>query len=103
MGAYDQPTRLCPYCGLPTECDWVDVGVGLIQCGPYHCYECGASEMGREQFEPGCIATDEEREAGWYKDGMISPYANTFNGHPVGHKMAKDLYGAGLLDKKRGE
>lgn len=38
----------CPYCGNKTEADSVDVGVGHIQCGPYHCESCGASEIGPE-------------------------------------------------------
>ncbi|MBG9837927.1 MULTISPECIES: hypothetical protein [Bacillus cereus group] len=48
MGAYDTPTQECPYCKSKMEADWVDVGVGMVQCGPYHCYECGASEIGPE-------------------------------------------------------
>lgn len=38
-------TQPCPYDGTPCEADWVDVEVGFVQCGPYHC-ECGASEIG---------------------------------------------------------
>lgn len=48
MGAYDTPSKECPYCKSNTEADYVDVGVGMVQCGPYHCYECGASEIGPE-------------------------------------------------------
>lgn len=48
MGAYDTPTQECPYCKSEMEADFVDVGVGMVQCGPYHCYECGASEIGPE-------------------------------------------------------
>jgi hypothetical protein len=48
MGAYDEPTRECPYCKSEMEADFVDVGVGMVQCGPYHCYDCGASEIGPE-------------------------------------------------------
>lgn len=36
----------CPYCGTECEADWVDVGVGFVQCGPYYCENCGASEIG---------------------------------------------------------
>jgi hypothetical protein len=43
MDEYKTP---CPYCGEPCECDLVDVGVGYVQCGPYHCEACGASEAG---------------------------------------------------------
>lgn len=48
MGAYDEPTQDCPYCQSEMEADFVDVGVGMVQCGPYHCYDCGASEIGPE-------------------------------------------------------
>lgn len=46
MGAYDTPLEKCPYCGTDCEADWVDVGVGMVQCGPYYCQECRASEIG---------------------------------------------------------
>ena len=48
MGAYDTPTRECPYCKSEMEADWVDVGIGMQQCGPYHCESCNASEIGPE-------------------------------------------------------
>lgn len=48
MGAYDTPEKECPYCGDAMNADYVDVGVGMVQCGPYHCYSCGASEIGPE-------------------------------------------------------
>lgn len=31
----------CPKCGGPCEAEFVDIGVGEQQCGPYHCFECG--------------------------------------------------------------
>lgn len=45
---YDEPTEECPYCKTEMSADWVDVGVGSVQCGPYHCTACGASEIGPE-------------------------------------------------------
>ncbi|MDX1806562.1 MAG: hypothetical protein R3267_06025 [Paenisporosarcina sp.] len=48
MSPYDTPSKDCPYCKSSMEADWVDVGVGMVQCGPYHCYECRASEIGPE-------------------------------------------------------
>jgi len=48
MGAYDEPTQECPYCKNDMYADFVDVGVGMVQCGPYHCDGCGASEIGPE-------------------------------------------------------
>lgn len=48
MGAYDTPTKECPYCKEEMEADFVDIGIGMQQCGPYHCQSCGASEIGPE-------------------------------------------------------
>lgn len=48
MGTYDTPTQDCPYCESEMEADFVDVGIGMQQCGPYHCHACGASEIGPE-------------------------------------------------------
>lgn len=48
MSAYDTPQEQCPYCKEMMDADWVDNGVGMVQCGPYHCYDCGASEIGPE-------------------------------------------------------
>lgn len=81
------------------DCDRVDVGVGEVQCGPYHCEGCGASEIGPEAMEPGFEASDEERKTGYYRN-RHSPHANTFQGQLVDHRTAKDLYRMGLLDKK---
>lgn len=117
MGAYDTPTEKCPYCGSECEADWVDVGVGMVQCGPYHCYECHASEMGPERnewydvnFETGKVIWKEghpynenEMKTGWYdpnKEAKISPYANTVGGQLVDHVTAKEMYDIGLLDEK---
>lgn len=115
---YDDPIP-CPYCTSPCHADFVDVGVGMVQCGPYHCEECGASEIGPElQYEEkkdgnGHYAgigeilnremfSDIEIETNWYepRSGKISPYANTINGVLVDHKTAKAAYNVGLLDEK---
>lgn len=48
MSAYDTPQQECPYCKNMMDADWVDNGVGMVQCGPYHCHACGASEIGPE-------------------------------------------------------
>ena len=34
---WDTPSKPCPYCGSECEADWVDIGVGMQQCGPYYC------------------------------------------------------------------
>lgn len=94
-GAYGGPdTRaICPYCNYPgCEADWCDVGVGMRQCGPFHCTECGASEIGPHDTNE---LNEEEKRTGWFK-GQIGTSANTFNGHIVDHTTAKILYRAGL-------
>ncbi|MEB5480878.1 hypothetical protein P8825_15035 [Shouchella clausii] len=50
MGAYDESVK-CPYCSNECHADFVDNGVGMVQCGPYHCYNCGASEIGPERLD----------------------------------------------------
>lgn len=87
----------CPYCGESCDADFVDVGVGFVQCGPFHCEGCGASEIGPE----GSAGRSEiERKTGWYSGGAVSPYANTVGGVLVDHQEAKLLYELGLLDEK---
>jgi hypothetical protein len=51
MSIYDIPTEKCPYCDTDMEADWVDNGVGMVQCGPYHCLVCNASEIGPELYD----------------------------------------------------
>lgn len=109
--------RICPYCGEIITADFVDIGVGFTQCGPYHCHVCGASEIGPEASkyisfvnnEEGYTSaridtenapfTEEEFKVGFYKS-QISPLANTVDGQLVDHKTAKALYNLGLLDEK---
>jgi hypothetical protein len=91
-GAYETPSEPCPYCGEQCEADWCDVGVGMIQSGPYHCTSCLAVERG---------PFDEDREdydenTGWYKPGGApGQSANVgLDGRPIGHKEADTLYRA---------
>jgi hypothetical protein len=39
---FDQ--MLCPKCGAIAAADFVDIGVGMQQCGPYACEHCGWCE-----------------------------------------------------------
>lgn len=48
----------CPKCGSESHAEFVDVGVGMIQAGPYYCSICG-------WVEAGCSATDCERCKSW--------------------------------------
>lgn len=98
MGPYSQPMAICPYCGYDyCEADWVDVGIGNVQSGPYYCPECMASEISsRDKRE----LTKKEEETGWYEPFTPpSETANTFCGELVDHKEADILYRKGLLDK----
>lgn len=62
-----EPKERCPYCGALCCADFVDVGVGMVQCGPYHCEKCGASEIGA--YDDPREVTPEEDDLGWYKPG----------------------------------
>lgn len=92
MSAYDTPQRPCPYCSQPMDADWVDVEVGMVQCGPYHCFSCDASEIGPEKESDDELKLDaDERRTGFYK-GRISPLANQHNGQPISYKEADERY-----------
>lgn len=62
-----EPKERCPYCKALCCADFVDVGVGMIQCGPYHCEACGASEIGPHD-EPRVLSA-QEKHTGWYEPG----------------------------------
>lgn len=117
MGAYDTPTQPCPYCNALMDADWVDVGVGMVQCGPYHCWECGASEIGPErstyethrfdgewdyvnisigtqkEIDDKLGLDEDERRTGFYKR-KISPHCNQIGGKPIDYKTADSIYRA---------
>lgn len=101
----------CPYCPAMMECDMVDVGVGMVRAGPYHCYNCEASEIGQEwtgdrlhlENAKELGLDEDEIRTGTYKGGRISPHANQINGTLVDHKIALGLYRLGILDNKPGQ
>ena len=98
----------CPYCQAEMTCDTVDVGVGYVQCGPYCCDSCGASEIGPERYteitdtktfkvldhidnsEKLGLDPDEKR-TGFYKN-RISPLANQKDGKVISHQEADAIY-----------
>lgn len=90
-GAYDTPTEPCPYCGADCDADWVDVGVGMVQCGPYHCLGCKASEIGpHDKPRP---LTDLEQQTGWYApDTPPGSSANVIGGQVVSYKEMDAAY-----------
>ena len=91
--SYDEPEPFmdCPYCGKPCHADFVDVGVGMIQCGPYHCEYCYASEIGPNDKKRELTLT--ELDCGWYFPNTIpGDSANVIDGKIVSHKMMKYVY-----------
>lgn len=84
-------TTPCPFCKTICECDLVDVGVGMAQAGPYHCENCGASQIGPHDDER--ELTDEEQKTGWYKPGSEpGSSANVIGGKIVSHKVMQATY-----------
>lgn len=92
-----EPKERCPYCNALCCADFVDVGVGMVQCGPYHCEACGASEIGPYEIGPyddEHQRTERERKTGWYEPG--SPPGSSANvdadGHHIRYFEADTLY-----------
>lgn len=85
------PTRPCPYCQTICDADFVDIGVGFTQCGPYTCPNCGASEIGPHDVTVPLSA--EEIDKGWYKPGSPpGSSANVIGGKHVSHQVMRDTY-----------
>lgn len=93
---YDErePKERCPYCNALCVADFVDIGIGFQQCGPYHCERCGASEIHPNDDQD--QLTENEKKIGWYEPGKDpSPLANTDeNGNIITHYEADTLYRA---------
>lgn len=90
-GAYDTPTSKCPYCGTHCDADWVDVGIGMQQCGPYHCEHCGASEIGA--FDKERQLSEQEKKVGWYGPASEpGSSANVIGGKIVSHRVMDAEY-----------
>lgn len=47
--SFDQ--RLCPRCAAVAKADFVDIGVGMQQCGPFGCEACGWVEEKPDDLE----------------------------------------------------
>lgn len=94
---WDPEIVACPYCGYPCEADFVDVEVGLVQCGPYYCQNCLASQIG--PYDKPRDLTEQEQKTGWYAPGApLGSSVNSIDGVPVSHQVAKAAYRIGLLD-----
>jgi len=63
----------CPHCGYKDcEANFVDIGVGFTQCGPFLCDECGSYQT---------------RDGSWNKaKDPIPEGINALNGKIVGHQ-----------------
>lgn len=86
-----EPTEECPYCDTICRADFVDVGVGFTQCGPYHCEECGASEIG--PYDEERELSDIEKATGWYApESLPGSSANVINGRIVSYVQMRDTY-----------
>ena len=86
-----EPTELCPYCGSVCRADFVDIGVGMQQCGPFHCDECGASEIG--PYDQERVLSPREMDCGWYAPGAEpGSSANVIGGRIVSHVPARRAY-----------
>lgn len=88
-----EPATPCPYCKADCRADFVDIGVGMQQCGPYHCEACGASEIGSCDEER--VLSADEKRTGWYAPGaQPGSSANVIGGKIVSHAEARDAYQA---------
>ena len=86
-----EPTEKCPYCGTICRADFVDIGIGFQQCGPYHCENCMASEIG--PYDEERTLTETEQKTGWYAPGADpGSSANVIGGRVVSHVQAREAY-----------
>lgn len=90
-----EPKERCPYCRALCCADFVDVGVGYVQCGPYHCEACGASEIGPNDDPRELTAIEEDR--GWYAPGKPAGSSANVDGDErvIRYFEADTLYRAG--------
>lgn len=66
---WEYPIAPCPYCGTASECDMTDVGVGLVQSGPYGCDRCHAYGVG--PTDDWRSLTPFEKICGWFAPGVV--------------------------------
>ena len=86
-----EPIENCPYCGYPCRADFVDIGIGMQQCGPYHCERCYASEIG--PYDEDRELSEAEKKTGWYEpDSEPGTSANVIGGKVVSYKQMEHLY-----------
>jgi len=59
----------CPYCGSASEAEWVDIGIDIVQAGPFSCPSCKASEIGG--FAPDEHYSEQEVRTGWHEPVQV--------------------------------
>lgn len=92
-----EPTEVCPYCKTLCQADFVDIGIGFQQCGPYHCEQCGASEIG--PYDKERKLSDAEKACGWYgPDSEPGSSANVIGGKIVSHVEMTRAYRDEFID-----
>ena len=63
----------------------------MVQCGPYHCEKCDASEIG--PYDQGRELTADEKRTGWYAPHSLpGSSANVIDGKIVTHEQARQAY-----------
>lgn len=86
-----EPKQACPYCNMLCDADFVDIGVGFQQCGPYYCQNCGASEIG--PYDDERALTEDEKRTGWYgPNSEPGSSANVIGNKVVSHKTMLQAY-----------
>ena len=87
-----EPKERCPYCNALCCADFVDVGVGMVQCGPYHCERCGASECGPYDNDK----SRHDPDTGWYPPGSLAGSSANVDerGNHISWHKADGLYRA---------
>lgn len=84
-------TEKCPYCGGECEADFVDVGPGMVQCGPFHCDQCRASQIGPYDKERNL--SEREEKTGFYApQSEPGSSANVIGGRHVTHRQMAATY-----------
>ena len=83
----------CPYCGELCEADFVDIGVGMQQCGPFHCESCLATQIGPFDDNSARALSDDERQTGWYAPRTPpGSSANVIHGRVVSQYVMRAAY-----------
>ena len=61
----------CPWCySTHVSAEFVDVGVGMMQCSPYGCDDCHSYEIRDREKRPGEKLRSGWREGEWYRTVM---------------------------------